>query len=243
MARMPSDIAVVSELCDWIAVLYAGRIVESGPTAEVLASPAHPYAMGLRSSGPDIRDPSRRIISIAGAPPSLAPPPAGCAFAERCPFAEPRCRLVPPPAERIGARTVLCQRALEHTALWQQCRQTRSGLMSADPILRIDNVSKTYRMRGRQLEAVRGVSFELLQGRVFGIVGQSGSGKSTLANLLARVDAPTAGGIHFQGQPHDRFRGAALMIFRRSVQMIFQDPFASLNPRFTVGRAVAEPLL
>ncbi len=115
--------------------------------------------------------------------------------------------------------------------------------MSADPILRIDNVSKTYRMRGRQLEAVRGVSFELLQGRVFGIVGQSGSGKSTLANLLARVDAPTAGGIHFQGQPHDRFRGAALMIFRRSVQMIFQDPFASLNPRFTVGRAVAEPLL
>ncbi len=116
------DIAVVSELCERIAVLYAGQIVETGRTADVLARPAHPYSMGLRRSVPDIREPSRRIVSIEGAPPSLAPPPPGCAFAARCPFAEPRCAFERPPLAAAEGRLVLCHRAAERDALWREAQ-------------------------------------------------------------------------------------------------------------------------
>lgn len=112
------DIAVVSELCDRIAVLYAGQLVETGATKDVLARPAHPYTMGLRRAVPDIRDPMRRTISIEGAPPALDPPPGGCAFAKRCPFAQPRCESRAPPAEHVDGRVVLCHRAAERDALW-----------------------------------------------------------------------------------------------------------------------------
>lgn len=117
------DIAVVSELCERIAVLYAGQVVETGPTRAVLDAPAHPYSMGLRRAVPDIRQPLRRIVSIEGAPPSLSPPPTGCAFAARCPFAEPQCKAVPPPMETVAGRQVRCHRATEHARLWATAQQ------------------------------------------------------------------------------------------------------------------------
>jgi peptide/nickel transport system ATP-binding protein len=119
MLFVSHDIAIVAELCARIAVLYAGALVETGPTAAVLGAPAHPYTMGLRQAVPDIRFPDRRIVSINGAPPSLAPPPPGCAFAPRCPFAQDRCRTVPPPAVTLShGRRTLCHRAEEAPALW-----------------------------------------------------------------------------------------------------------------------------
>lgn len=119
MLFVSHDIAIVAELCERVAVLYAGELVEVGPTAAVLGGPAHPYTMGLRQAVPDIRQPDRRIVSILGAPPSLAPPPPGCAFAPRCPFALDRCRREAPPAVDRGAgRRVLCHRAGEASALW-----------------------------------------------------------------------------------------------------------------------------
>jgi peptide/nickel transport system ATP-binding protein len=119
MLFVSHDIAIVAELCTRIAVLYAGELVEVGPTSAVLGAPAHPYTMGLRQAVPDIRFPDRRIVSIDGAPPSLAPPPPGCAFAARCPFALDRCRTAPPAAVTLGpGRRVLCHRAEEAPALW-----------------------------------------------------------------------------------------------------------------------------
>ncbi len=115
--------------------------------------------------------------------------------------------------------------------------------MPADPILRFEDVAKTYAARRGAIAAVTSVSFELHARRVFGIVGQSGSGKSTLANLLVREETPTSGRILFDGRDIADLRGGELKAFRRAVQMIFQDPFASLNPRFTIGATVAEPLL
>lgn len=115
--------------------------------------------------------------------------------------------------------------------------------MSAEPILSFRDVAKTFHVRGRRIEAVRGVSFDLVPGRVLGIVGQSGSGKSTLANMMVRAEMPGTGQILFEGADVAALRGAGLRAFRRSVQMVFQDPFGSLNPRFRVGRTVAEPLL
>ncbi|MCC6305997.1 MAG: ABC transporter ATP-binding protein [Rhodobacteraceae bacterium] len=113
------DLAVVSELCEHLAVLYAGEIVESGRTGEVLRSPAHPYAMGLRRAITDLRQPDRSVISIAGAPPALNPPPPGCAFAARCPFALPACRRAAPPLATLReGRQARCHRAGEAAALW-----------------------------------------------------------------------------------------------------------------------------
>lgn len=117
------DIAVVSELCDRIAVLYAGQVIETGPTRAVLDAPAHPYTMGLRRAVPDIREPLRRIISIDGAPPSLSPPPPGCAFAARCPFAQPVCGTTQPPLVAQDGRQIRCHRAGEQAALWSIARQ------------------------------------------------------------------------------------------------------------------------
>ncbi len=115
--------------------------------------------------------------------------------------------------------------------------------MQADPILRFDAVTKSFPTRSGPVEAVRGVSFALTPGRVFGIVGQSGSGKSTLANMMVRAELPTAGRIHFEGRDITGLRGKDLLGFRRAVQMVFQDPFGSLNPRYSIGRTVTEPLL
>lgn len=115
--------------------------------------------------------------------------------------------------------------------------------MPDDAILSFDAVTKTFATRRGNVDAVRGVSFSLQPGRVFGIVGQSGSGKSTLANMMVRAELPTTGSIRFEGTDITALRGAALRAFRRSVQMVFQDPFGSLNPRFSIGRTVTEPLL
>ena len=115
--------------------------------------------------------------------------------------------------------------------------------MRADEILRFEAVEKIYAARRGAVAAVTGVSFGLSARRVFGIVGQSGSGKSTLANLLVRIETPSSGRILFEGRDIAGLSGVELKSFRRAVQMIFQDPFASLNPRITAGYTVAEPLL
>jgi oligopeptide/dipeptide ABC transporter ATP-binding protein len=112
------DIGVVAELCANVAVLYAGQVMETGPTAEVFARPDHPYAMGLARAFPDIRFPDRAVISIAGHPPRLSAPPTGCPFAPRCPFAEAICRTLQPPlVETSPGRRVACHFAVEADAL------------------------------------------------------------------------------------------------------------------------------
>jgi peptide/nickel transport system ATP-binding protein len=110
-------------------------------------------------------------------------------------------------------------------------------------VIRFEDVRKTFSARGRSIAAVAGVSFGVAAGRVFGIVGESGSGKSTVANLLARLDQPSGGRILWNGRDTAALAGGELTAFRRAVQMVFQDPFGSLDPRFTVGRTVAEPLV
>jgi oligopeptide/dipeptide ABC transporter ATP-binding protein len=118
MLFVSHDIAVVAELCDRVAVMYAGEIVELGDVEPVLSRPFHPYTMGLRRAFPDIRAPERRLVTIPGAPPSLAPPPRGCAFAPRCPFALDLCRVTAPLLAALDdGRSVACHRAAEAAAL------------------------------------------------------------------------------------------------------------------------------
>jgi oligopeptide/dipeptide ABC transporter ATP-binding protein len=116
------DIGVVAELCARVAVLYAGRVMEGGRTAEVFARPDHPYTMGLARAFPDIRFPDRALVSIAGHPPRLSAPPEGCPFAPRCPFAQPLCRTTPPLVETSPGRTVACHFADRAAELRERAR-------------------------------------------------------------------------------------------------------------------------
>jgi len=116
------DIGVVADLCARVAVLYAGRVMEGGRTAEVFARPDHPYTMGLARAFPDIRFPDRALVSIAGHPPRLSAPPGGCPFAPRCPFAQPLCRTTPPLVETSPGRTVACHFADRAAELRERAR-------------------------------------------------------------------------------------------------------------------------
>lgn len=114
MLFVSHDMAVVAELCDRVAVMYAGEVVEVGLTENVLGQPSHPYTMGLRQAFPDIRAPDRRLVGIPGGPPSLAPPPMGCSFAPRCPFVLDLCRAIPPVVAALpDGSMVACHRAGE----------------------------------------------------------------------------------------------------------------------------------
>ena len=118
------DIGVVAELCDRVAVLYAGRVMEAGSAVQVLAQPSHPYTIGLQRSFPDIRDPERPITSIAGHPPRLTEPLTGCAFAQRCPFAQEVCRLQGPALMPLsGGHSVACHFAADAAEMRRLAQQ------------------------------------------------------------------------------------------------------------------------
>jgi len=247
------DMGVVAEIADIVAVMYAGRIVEMGPTADIFARPVHPYTAALMASSPSLHGPRRQLRSLTGSPPDLVAPPSGCRFHPRCPLADERCGTETPPLEpqRDGLAA-----ACWHPLPDQQGRE-RLVLASdapapngAAPLVELQDVEKVYPLgrarffgRRRELTAVRGVSLTIGAGEAFGLVGESGSGKTTVGRMLLRLTAPTAGRIlvRLNGSPVE-IGAIDRRAFRRGVQMIFQDPYESLNPRLTIGRIVAEPL-
>jgi peptide/nickel transport system ATP-binding protein len=254
------DIGTVLEAADRVLVMYAGEIVEQQTAAAMLRDPIHPYAQGMLGSYADPRAETIEITYVPGRPPSLADPPAGCAFAARCPDAVALCRTESPRLLPLGSGDVACHVAQEERATGGAPRRTSAGPVftkSVDPaalaqtadsevVLALEEVSKRYtRRRGRtttQVDALRSVSFELRRGRVTALVGQSGSGKTTLARMVTGVERPDSGHIRCLGEQVETLRGRRLRAFRRHVQMVFQDPFSALNPNRTLGYALSRPL-
>jgi peptide/nickel transport system ATP-binding protein len=258
------DLAVVAQLCRRVVVMYAGRIVEEGPTEVVLARPQHPYTWSLLRSVPRVdAQRSSRLASVSGEPPDLIQLPDGCTFHPRCPFAEERCRRDEPPLSEVEAahrarcwvmmRTVPDEerRAVSAAPVARpQLLATRTSGHEGprgdhQPLLVVDDVHKHFPgpgSGGHVLRAVDGVSLEIGGGRTVGLVGESGCGKSTLARIIAGLTPPSAGRVLFEGQDVTRLRGRALRGVRRHLQIVFQDPFSTLDPRWTVGRSVSEPL-
>ncbi|MEU4066046.1 ABC transporter ATP-binding protein [Streptomyces wedmorensis] len=241
------NMGVVARACDRVLVMYGGTVVEDGPTADVLTRPRHPYTAGLLAAVPRLSAPSgTRLTGIPGTPPDLALPLTGCAFAARCALAEDRCHTTAPPLTAVTdtVRAACLPAAERDEPLPPPPPPAKIDRPAPGAVvLTAEGLRKTYRSRGRRsFTALDGVSLTLAAGETLGIVGESGSGKSTLARVLAHAHPSDGGRIILDGEDVTRPGRKELHAVRRRVQMVFQDPYASLNPRMTVGEIVAEPL-
>ncbi|HXW46782.1 MAG TPA: ABC transporter ATP-binding protein [Streptosporangiaceae bacterium] len=235
MVLISHDLGLIRGYTDEVLVMYAGRIVEEGPTA-LLSRPVHPYTAGLQASDPPIDARLERLVVIPGRVPEPGERPPGCAFADRCSMTSDLCRTAEPPLVRADdGRAVACFNshgpiALELPAVVDE-RWQRDDDETA--ILRVEHLVKTFAGR----PALQDVSIEVRDGESVGLVGESGSGKTTLARCIAGLEKTDSGEI--------LFRGTRLTSERRTasqIQVVFQDPYSTLNPRMRVGAALAEAL-
>ena len=254
------DLGVVAETADRLCVMYGGQVVETGPVHQVFARPQHPYTASLLASLPRLDMAVDRLTPIPGQPPDLINLPAGCAFAPRCPLGRGRTECTerrPEARPTAGSGVSRCHFPGAAPALLSSVdrltRQPERGPagagQSGPAVLRAAGVQKRFPIRtgvfsrtSGWVHAVDGVSLEIAAGRTLGLVGESGCGKSTLARMLLRLIEPTGGELTVDGSDLLRAGRAQLRRIRQRVQMVYQDPFASLNPSLSVGDNVAEPL-
>ncbi|MFI6920459.1 dipeptide ABC transporter ATP-binding protein [Nonomuraea spiralis] len=218
------DLRVAFALCDRIAVMYAGRIVERGPARAMADDPGHPYTAGLLRALPSIERTVDRLTGIPGSVPAASEVQESCAFVSRCDQARDECAGARPPLREAGAdRQTACLFPVER----QQHRTEDAGRTPTfgPPLLRVAGLRKDY----RQVRAVREVSFEVAEGESVGVVGESGSGKTTVARCVLGLVTPSSGRIDLGAGPRHRL-----------VQCVFQDPYTSLNPARSIGATLAE---
>lgn len=249
------DLGVAAQLADRIVVMYAGKIVEEATVQQLFEKPHHPYSRGLLKSIPKSGTSSqKKLLSIEGTIPSLSDMPIGCRFSPRCPFATDKCRRESPPLESFGGRESACwhtKELIERMDWFDDNEVTVSeplgeveGEIERDTLFEIRELSKYYPLKqsGKQLKAVNNVSFSIKEGETFGLVGESGSGKSTLGRTILQLEKATSGDILFKGQSLLNLKGSEMRKMRKNMQMIFQDPYGSIDPRWTIGEVIAEPL-
>ena len=253
------DLSIIAGFTHRVLVMYGGRLVERAPTSDLYADPRHPYTGLLLRSIPPLDRTEERLVAIAGSPPEPADRPDGCGFNPRCPFSvDPVCTTEPPPLVTLdgpagASRATACARTeeidLATLAPAPAPAAAAAGAAADDGVLvDVERLSKTFRIKGEGLvgheliTAVDGVSLRLRRGEVLGIVGESGSGKSTLARCMLHLIEPSSGSVRFDGQDLGGLGVRRLRRLRLRMQMIFQDPASSLDPRMRVGRILAEPL-
>lgn len=253
------DMGVVAGLADRIAIMYAGRIVEEGPIETVFENPGMPYTIGLLRSIPRVDDTEKhRLVSIAGSPPSPVNLPVGCAFAPRCPAYTSVCDAKIPDLEPLGEnRTVACLRKDEIAGLVQSGNlyptERSAGYRKSESevkLLEVEDLSKSFpvlkgnvfRRRIGSVYAVDKISFSLTQGKCLAVVGESGCGKTTTLLEVMNLVAPENGRIVVFGKDVANISKSERLEMRKDLQIVFQDPFASLDPRLPIGEAIMEPM-
>jgi peptide/nickel transport system ATP-binding protein len=246
MLYVTHDLGLLSQIADRVGVMYAGRMVEVAPVADIFTAPAHPYTRGLIGSlprlDPDTAAPAARPLRGLLRRQDL---PEGCPFAPRCEHAEPACARDRQPLEPTGTpgRSVACRR-------WREIAPEIPSSEVIDPahgagrsgqLLVLEGVRIAYGTGRRRFEAVRAIDLAIAEGETLALVGESGSGKSTIARAIAGLVAPEAGRITLAGAPLAGDVADRTTDQRRRIQYVFQNPDASLNPRARILEAIARP--
>ncbi|WP_420768645.1 dipeptide ABC transporter ATP-binding protein [Parageobacillus thermoglucosidasius] len=251
------DLGVAAQLADRIVVMYAGTIVEEGTVEQIFSQPHHPYTSGLLQSIPSINSKKEeKLFSIEGSIPNLSDMPEGCRFHPRCPFATEKCRLESPPLNIIEGQKSACwhtsdliaKKSFSVAEKQGKSLQYRVSIKPAniakEPLLEVRGLSKYYPIKysRKKIKAVDHVSLKIYKGETFGLVGESGSGKSTFGRLLLHLEKPTHGEVLFNGRSLSALSKKELRKQRREMQMIFQDPYGSIDPKWRIKDIIAEPL-
>jgi oligopeptide/dipeptide ABC transporter ATP-binding protein len=255
MIMVSHDLPALSATCDRLAIMYAGKLAEIGPSHELMDSPRHPYTDILARAFPHTGDPASRYnpAGLPGDPPDPREDLPGCAFAARCPRVIGQCRTADtglwPAADVPAGHLTGCIRMREGVARPAPAPveaavgkvAVRDAVSGGIPVLEARALRVVYpARRGRgPARAVDEVNLTVARGEILALIGESGCGKSTLARALAGLVRPAAGEIRRDGQAL-RYRGTDLRTHRHAVQLILQDPGGALNPRQTVYDAVAE---
>jgi peptide/nickel transport system ATP-binding protein len=263
MLLITHDMGVIAGHADRVNVMYAGRLVETAGTGDLFAHMHHPYTQALLASIPRLdADNNQRLLNISGLPPDLSDPPPGCRFAARCRLAQDKCRSDEPElaGESLDHR-FSCWYPVDgplglEPANGQQASATVAERAVAAPggdgtgdLLDVCDLVKEYpithgvmQRRLGAVQAVSGVSFSVRAGETFGLVGESGCGKTTIGKLVVALEKPDSGTVSLDGRPISGLSGIALRRHRRHLQLMFQDPYSSLDPRMRVGAIIREPL-
>ena len=257
MLLITHDLAIVAQMAHRVALMYAGQVVEVAEAGEFFARPLHPYAVNLFDALPDESKRGRRLASIAGTVPALNQEFVGCRFADRCADVMDRCRSTLPllgdfqPGHSVRCFLYDAHGGAQHASV----RAGQQAWLAADqeagpPVLAVKDYKVWFPIRKGlfqrtvgHVKAVDGVSFSIAAGRTLALVGESGSGKTTVGKALLQLlrgKAEISGSVMLLGQPMEALGGEALRTARRTVQIVFQDPFASLNPRMRVNEILEE---
>ena len=259
------DLGVVAGHTDRVAVMYAGRIVETAPTKTLFTEPKHRYTSSLMAALPErALAAGTKLFSIPGAPPSLTNLPVGCRFAARCLWATDECRAGYPDLSGDDTHTFSCfhpvQEGDESPAALQAKLDTQKNgdeagaqqapLVSSKVLLDVKEASREYESAGSGffkrdkgvVSAVDRVSITVKKGETYGLVGESGCGKSTMGRLIAGLERPSGGAIELDGRDLATLRGRDAVTIHRDVQMMFQDSYAAMDPRMRIDQILAEPM-
>ncbi|EYD77476.1 putative ABC transporter, ATP-binding protein [Rubellimicrobium mesophilum DSM 19309] len=248
------DLRLAFSACERVCVFYAGQMIEVGAAPALAAAPFHPYTTGLLLSEPPA---SRRVSTLVAIPGRVPPADAvenECPFSDRCRWVvDAKCRTTRPPlVERTPARFTACVRQPEiqgeldalRTAALEAANEPEPVTPENGALVHVAGLCKSFGGK-RPMHALKGVSLSVGRGECLGLVGESGSGKTTLGRCLVGLETPTSGQIVIEGIPSADFEALARnerARVRQTIQMIFQDPYATLNPKHSVGRALEESL-
>jgi oligopeptide/dipeptide ABC transporter ATP-binding protein len=269
MLLVTHDMGVIAGHADRVEVMYAGRLVETTDTSTLFEHMHHPYTQALLASIPRLsQDNTQRLLNIPGLPPDLTDPPKGCRFAARCSRVTDKCRTDEPPLTgetyshrfacwhpvdgplKIAAASGKDGHASPGVTVADRPVRDEHGDIPGTPLLEIKDLVKEFPVTAgailqRQVGAVHAVSdvsFTVQAGQTFGLVGESGCGKTTIGRLVVALERPNSGTVRLAGEDITALHGNELRRKRRDLQLMFQDPYSSLDPRMRVGAIIREPL-